>query len=204
MAPSNPSFFVTTHHSILLNLSWPLTALTSKMWQKWCYARDVSFFFGALSGHGENPSCSVGEGGTRPVSEVAILDIQPIWDFRWRQPQQHFNWTAWEMPSKNCQAEPCQLTEPEQIIISYFKPISFGVVDYTVIGNQNAFQWHIKTQLGAWSKRPRFHQLTASPKNMHSDVFIWESREEVCSSHGSNADLPTCQVSFALGWKGVA
>lgn len=75
-------------------------------------------------------------------------------------PGSYLTATAWEIPSKNFQTEPCQLTESWQIIINYITPISFGVVDYTV-DNQNAFQWHIKTHVGACYRRSSLYQLTA-------------------------------------------
>lgn len=200
MAPSIPSFFVATHHSILLNLSWPLTALTNKMWQKWCYARAASFFLEPWAAMEEIQAAQLGREAPDLWVRKPSWTSSPFEPSDDSSPRSILTATAWEMPSKNCQAEPCQLTEPWQIIINYFKPISYGVVDYTATDNQNTFQWHIKTHLGAWSKRPHLCQLTACPKNMYSDVFTWESRkEEFVPPNGSNPYLPTCQAFLCSG-----
>lgn len=45
--------------------------------------------------------------------------------------------TAWEIPSANHPDEPGQITELSDTIQFYFKPLSFGVVCYVAIDNQN-------------------------------------------------------------------
>ena len=144
MAPSTPSFFVATRHSVLLSLSWPLTALTNTMWQKWSYARAASFLLEPWAVREEIQAAQLGREAPDPwvgKSFGTSSVFEPSDD---SSPNSGLTATAWGMPSKNCQGEPVNL-QNHKVIINGFKPISFRVVDDTAIDNQNAFQWCIKT-----------------------------------------------------------